>query len=251
MSYYLLKKEQGQRVSKVSSTNDFIKDIKIPVGSWIVADEQTNGKGRGGNVWQTLGDENIIFSGKLQIPTSEISLPLFSIFSSAALLKSLLSLYPDLENELSIKWPNDLYRGEKKIAGILIESEIQAGICTIIIGMGMNVYGKTIPNDLKSKVTYLFDLSPLEGTTERITNLFIENLNSYIIKLIDPSQILNELIWIESHSYLKDKVIETEWDSKIVRGKVLGIDEYGFLIILTDKGEKIEIMDTSPSFRII
>jgi|JI8StandDraft_1071087.scaffolds.fasta_scaffold00184_24 BirA family biotin operon repressor/biotin-[acetyl-CoA-carboxylase] ligase len=251
MKYHLLKSELGHRLETVTSTNEWIKNPEIPAGSWVLADQQTSGKGRGKNIWQTLGDDFIIFSGKIQIPASEISLPLFSIFTAAAVLRTLFSYYPNLESELSIKWPNDIYREEKKIGGILIESEIQAGVCTVIIGLGINLYGKDVPADLQSRVCFLLDATPLEGTAERITHSILEAINSYIIKLIDPSQILNELIWIEAHSLLKNKVIETEWDGKIVRGKVLGIDENGFLIILTEKGEKFELMDTSPSFRVI
>ncbi len=251
MTYHLLKMEMGHHLESVQSTNEWIKDQKILPGSWVVADEQTQGKGRGKNVWQTLGEEYLIFSAKIQIPASEISLPLVSIFCASALLRTFINFYPNLEPELSIKWPNDLYRGEKKIAGILIESEIISGRCTIVIGIGINVFGKIIPETLKQKVGFLLDELPMEGNIERLTQNLIENLNSYFIKLIDPSQILNELIWIEEHSMLKNKAIETEWEGKIVRGKVLGIDENGFLLILTEKGEKIELMDTSPNFRVI
>lgn len=251
MSYHLLKAEMGHQLPSVTSTNEWIKNKSIPAGSWVIAQDQTNGKGRGSHSWITLGEDHIIFSGKIQIPISEISLPLFSIFTAAAMLRSILAMFPEMEAELSIKWPNDIYRNDKKIAGILIESEIQSGICTIIIGLGMNVYGKEIPPELEKKVCYLLDEIPLEGTVERLTYSFIEQLNQYIIKLIDPSQIFNELIWIERHSFLKDQAIETEVDSKIIRGKVLGIDEYGFLIIMTDTGEKVELMDSSPNFRVI
>lgn len=251
MQYHLLNLEMGHHLEEIHSTNEWIKDSKIAPGSWVVAENQTAGKGRGKNVWQVLGEEYLIFSGKIQIPTSEISLPLFSIFSAAAILRTLLIYFPNLDNELSIKWPNDIFRGEKKIAGILIESEIQSGICTIIIGIGINLFGQNVPVDLKDRVTFLLDDRPLEGMVERVTQTLIENLNSYLIKLIDPSQILNELIWVEAHSFLQNKAIETESDGKIVRGKVLGIDENGFLIILTEKGEKIDLMDTSPIFRVI
>ncbi|WP_411824413.1 biotin--[acetyl-CoA-carboxylase] ligase [Leptospira sp. 'Mane'] len=251
MSYHFLKPELGHHLASVGSTNEWIKDSQLVPGSWVVADEQTKGKGRGGNEWISLGDERVIFSGKIQLPAYDISLPLFSLFVSAALLKSILIFFPGLEGEISIKWPNDIYRGEKKIAGILIESEFHNGIYTVIIGMGLNVYGDGVPQDLKTKACYLLDEKPLEGLTERLTFQFIQEINSYLIHLMDQGQILQELIWIEKHSFLKDKAIETEWDSKMIRGKVLGFDEYGFLILLTEKGEKIELMDTSPSFRVI
>ncbi len=251
MSYQLLKKESGHHLPTVESTNEWIKDLSVPPGSWVVAEEQTKGKGRGGNSWLSLGDDKIIFSGKIRFPAADISLPLFSIFVSGALLRSILSLFPEREKDTTIKWPNDIYRGKKKVAGILIESEFTNGIYTIVIGMGLNVYGKEIPDSLKNKTCFLLDESPMEGVLERLTFKFIEEINSYVIHLLDPGQILKEMIWIEEHSFLKDKAIETEWDSKIVRGKVLGIDEFGFLILMTEKGEKIELMDTSPSFRVI
>ncbi|GBF51506.1 biotin--[acetyl-CoA-carboxylase] ligase [Leptospira ryugenii] len=251
MSYHFLKWEKGQRLSSVSSTNEWIKNPEVPVGSWVIADEQTQGKGRGQHTWQTLGDEFLIFSGKIQFPQTDIQLQLVSIFVAAGLLKALQKNFPKVSTDLSIKWPNDIYREDKKVAGILIESEIQSGICTLVIGIGVNVFGQNVPNEWKTKAAFVSDNLPMEGELETLTKDLIEQLNHYFIKMIDPSTILQELIWVENHSYLKDKAIETLWDSKIVRGKVLGIDEFGFLIIMTEKGEKIELMDTSPEFRVI
>lgn len=90
-----------------------------------------------------------------------------------------------------------------------------------------------------------------EGVLERFVNQLVVDLNQSVISLLDQGQVLKDLVWIEDHSLLKHKVIETEWQSRMVRGRVLGIDELGFLLIMTETGEKIELMDTSPKFRII
>lgn len=86
---------------------------------------------------------------------------------------------------------------------------------------------------------------------ERFANQLVIEINQAIITLLDPGQVLKDLVWIEEHSLLKNKVIETEWEERMVRGRVLGIDELGFLLIMTETGQKIELMDTSPKFRII
>ncbi|PJZ84439.1 biotin--[acetyl-CoA-carboxylase] ligase [Leptospira harrisiae] len=251
MEYRLLKSELGHRLSTVASTNEWIRDVKIPFGSWVIADEQTAGKGRGQNVWQTLGEDPLIFSGKIRLSAAEISLPLLSLFVSSAVLKTIYQFFPEREQDTTVKWPNDIYRSDKKVAGILVQSEFTNGIFDVVIGIGLNFFGKNIPETLKDKAAFLCDQPLEEGVLERFVNQLIVDINQAVISLLDQGQILKDLVWIEDHSLLKHKVIETEWQSRMVRGRVLGIDELGFLLIMTETGEKIELMDTSPKFRII
>lgn len=251
MQYRLLKPELGHRLTSVNSTNEWIKNAEIPFGSWVIADEQTNGKGRGQNLWQSLGEEPLIFSGKIKLSAAEISLPLLSIFISSALLKTIFRFFPEREEDTTIKWPNDIYKGEKKVAGILVQSEYINGIFDIVIGIGLNFFGQHVPEPLKDKAIFLCETPLLEGDLERFANHLIGEINQAVITLLDPSQVLKDLVWIEDHSLLKNKIIETEWDERIIRGRVLGIDELGFLLIMTETGQKIELMDTSPNFRMI
>ncbi|XDD42609.1 biotin--[acetyl-CoA-carboxylase] ligase [Leptospira sp. WS60.C2] len=251
MQYRLLKPELGHRLTSVNSTNEWIKNAEIPFGSWVIADEQTNGKGRGQNLWQSLGEEPLIFSGKIKLSAAEISLPLLSIFISSALLKTIYRFFPEREEDTTIKWPNDIYKGEKKVAGILVQSEYINGIFDIVIGIGLNFFGQHVPEPLKDKAIFLCETPLLEGDLERFANHLIGEINQAVITLLDPSQVLKDLVWIEDHSLLKNKIIETEWDERIIRGRVLGIDELGFLLIMTETGQKIELMDTSPNFRMI
>ncbi|TGL51659.1 biotin--[acetyl-CoA-carboxylase] ligase [Leptospira kemamanensis] len=251
MQYRLLKPELGHRLPSVSSTNEWIRDPEIPFGSWVIADEQTAGKGRGQNVWQSLGEDPLIFSGKIRLSAAEISLPLVSIFISSALLKTIYRFFPERLEDTTIKWPNDIYKKDKKVAGILVQSEFTNGVYDIVIGIGLNFFGKQIPEHLNEKATYLCENPLGEGDLERFANQLVLEINQAVITLLDQSQVLKDLVWIEEHSLLKNKVIETEWEERMVRGRVLGIDELGFLLIMTETGQKIELMDTSPKFRII
>ncbi|TGM02229.1 biotin--[acetyl-CoA-carboxylase] ligase [Leptospira jelokensis] len=251
MQYRLLKPELGHRLPTVNSTNDWIRNPEIPFGSWVIAEEQTAGKGRGSNVWQSLGEDPLIFSGKIRLSAAEISLPLVSIFISSALLKTIFLFFPERVNDTTIKWPNDIYKNEKKVAGILVQSEFINGVYDVVIGIGLNFFGKQIPDPLQDKASFLCDTFLSEGELERFANQLVVEINQAIITLLDPGQVLKDLVWIEEHSLLKNKVIETEWEERMVRGRVLGIDELGFLLIMTETGQKIELMDTSPKFRII
>ncbi|MGV3664909.1 MAG: biotin--[acetyl-CoA-carboxylase] ligase [Leptospira bouyouniensis] len=251
MQYRLLKPELGHRLPSVNSTNEWIRNPEIPFGSWVIAEEQTEGKGRGNNIWQSLGEEPLIFSGKLRLSAAEISLPLLSIFVSSALLKTIFAFFPDREEDTTIKWPNDIYKHEKKVAGILVQSEFTNGVYDVVIGIGLNFFGNLIPEPLIDKATYLCESKMGEGELERFVNHLVIEINQAVINLLDPSQVMKDLVWIEAHSLLKNKVIEAEWEERIVRGRVLGIDELGFLLIMTETGQKIELMDTSPKFRMI
>ena len=108
MSLRLIDPEKGTILEEVDSTNDWLKDPNKEPGSWVRSRYQYAGRGRRGKVWIALGDDNIIFSGKLQISLTMISLPLLSLMTAASLLKAIFSLFPEKSSELTIKWPNDI-----------------------------------------------------------------------------------------------------------------------------------------------
>lgn len=251
MSIRLLDPRQGTILEEVDSTNLWIKDESHLPGSWVRANYQTQGRGRKGKVWTALGDEKIIFSGKLQFSLTTISLPLISLFAGASLLKAIFHYFPNLESQVKLKWPNDLYLNHLKIAGFLIESQIIGNEFQMIVGLGLNIYGTEIPKDLQNTAGFLLNEYPLEGTTERILLSFIDQLNNSIISIMDPNNVLNEMVWIEKHSYLLHKIIESNVNGNMIRGKVIGYDENGFLLILDEKGLKNTLMDTGSHFSII
>ncbi|NCS92855.1 MAG: biotin--[acetyl-CoA-carboxylase] ligase [Leptospira sp.] len=251
MSLKLIDPQKGTILEEVDSTNNWLKDPEKEVGSWVRSRYQYNGRGRKGKVWIALGDEKIIFSCKLRFGLTTIPLPLLSLMSGASLLKAIFSLFPEKESEISLKWPNDIYRGSKKIAGFLIEGEVQDDLFEVIIGFGLNIYGQEIPSELIQIADFLFDEDPIEGTSERIILKFIEFLNESIISLMDPSRILKELQWLERNSLLLHKIIETNLENKMIRGRVLGYDENGFLLVLDQNGFKHSLMDTGSHFEII
>lgn len=115
--------------------------------SVVSAFRQTSGRGQRGNKWVSAPGENLTFSIVLKHPVEAYDQ--FTICELASLCAvDLLSGY-GLEG--TIKWPNDIYSGGKKIGGILIENSIQGDtISHSIIGVGLNVnqceFDPSIPN---------------------------------------------------------------------------------------------------------
>lgn len=129
------------RLQQTESTNRYLKDLssRQEVEEWttVVAEYQTAGRGQRGNVWEAEAHKNLLFSILLRPHFLEAGRQfLLSQAVSLAIYRSLEPLVP----RLSIKWPNDIYADNRKIAGILMEHELTGStICHSIVGIGLNV----------------------------------------------------------------------------------------------------------------
>lgn len=141
-------------VKQTNSTNDLLKSLlseeKLSEGFLVYTDFQSTGKGQAGNRWESEKGKNLLFS-LLLYPTHiriEEHFILPQIISLA--IKKVLDSYT---NDVTIKWPNDIYWKDKKIGGILIENSIQGrSLKSSIIGIGLNLnqkeFSKNIPNPI-------------------------------------------------------------------------------------------------------
>ena len=136
------------KLDATDSTNDHLRQmlltnkLTIPTVVWSLF--QNKGKGQHGQVWTSQAGENLMFS--LYIPNLTRSADqLFSVHKivSVCLADWLLSLrIPNI----SVKWPNDILSGDKKLAGILVESSVQKSKArAIVIGVGINVNQNQFP----------------------------------------------------------------------------------------------------------
>lgn len=130
------------------STNDDVRDEKYREGDVVWADFQTAGRGQRGHVWHSQRGENLTFSVVLE-PLFVAIAEQFSVSEVVAL--SLVDMLAEYGIEAKIKWTNDIYVGEKKLVGILIEHSLAATtLRRTIVGVGINVnqreFDSSIPN---------------------------------------------------------------------------------------------------------
>ncbi|MEZ4873486.1 MAG: hypothetical protein R2827_14850 [Bdellovibrionales bacterium] len=158
----------------IGSTNDHAKSISLSADFYdqpkiILANEQTHGRGRGSHHWVSAPVNSALFSSwifDLHKPPQPITSPLIGLATYEALKKT----WPDIR--FSIKAPNDIYVGSKKLSGLLIETIQKGTHHRLIVGLGMNV------------------LENPEGVNEA-THL-LEHMNSFL--LVDQwESFLNEL----------------------------------------------------------
>lgn len=128
-------------IEKTASTNTFLLELpeEERVGKVVWAHEQSAGKGMGTNVWESEPGKNLTFSMGLELSFLQAANQfLLSQAVPLGLLDVLDGVLP--RTLLSVKWPNDLYFGDRKLCGILINSTIRGMDMGIsVIGIGLNV----------------------------------------------------------------------------------------------------------------
>ncbi|HEX2160516.1 MAG TPA: biotin--[acetyl-CoA-carboxylase] ligase [Thermoleophilaceae bacterium] len=137
-----------------NSTNDRARELVeagAPHGTVVTAEEQTAGRGRQGRVWTAPAGKGLLYSAILR-PLDERHL-LLPLSVPLAVCEAAESLRPDIECQ--VKWPNDVWLEERKLAGILIEAKPQDGWAVIGVGLNLTVAADEFPADLKWPATSL------------------------------------------------------------------------------------------------
>jgi BirA family transcriptional regulator, biotin operon repressor / biotin---[acetyl-CoA-carboxylase] ligase len=104
---------------------------------WIVAREQTQGRGRRGNTWVSPRG-NLYATLLLHDPAPPPHAPELSFVAALAVLDATADRAPMVAQRLALKWPNDVLCGRKKLAGILLEGRMLGEKITVAIGIGVN-----------------------------------------------------------------------------------------------------------------
>lgn len=151
------------RLEEIGSTNNYLKQLlkegELAEGSIVIADYQSQGRGQMGNGWSSEKGQNLLFS-LLIYPDKVQANEQFIISRVASLaVKNTLDRFTD---DIRVKWPNDIYWKDRKIAGMLIENDIMGKhIQNSIIGIGLNINQEQFANELPNPVS----LKQITGST--------------------------------------------------------------------------------------
>lgn len=181
------KKEEAPRIRRVRetvSTNSLLREWmgeeKVPEGSVVVADFQTAGRGQIGNVWESEAGKNLTFSVALY-PTCVAANRQFVISQIAALgVKETLDAYT---GGVTVKWPNDIYWGDRKICGMLIENDLAGhDLRSSIIGIGINLNQEVFRGDAPNPIS-LIQIIQREVDREEVLDRFLSIFYGYYLSL--------------------------------------------------------------------
>lgn len=143
------------RLDEVDSTNSWLKlyGNDLPHGSVVAGRSQTAGRGQRGNSWEAAPGMNITASVLLHPsavkPSQQFAISEVIAIATAQTLRPLVAPFVP-----EIKWPNDIYIGNRKIAGILIENSLgQGSIDRSICGIGININQREFTSDAPNPVS--------------------------------------------------------------------------------------------------
>lgn len=214
----------------VGSTNDYAKDLakKGAVSGTVVrAYEQTAGRGRQGNRWESL-QGNLFMSMILHPKIDKRHIGQLSFVSAVALANVFEKILPPQTRlHLKLKWPNDILIHEKKAAGILIETE--NGAPWVVVGFGVNV--EFAPENAVS----LHDIGVKSCDSKRFLDLLIVEMEALVEKWEKNGFGEIRKAWLD-RAYKLDETITARLLKEDLTGVFEGIDRDGGLQLrMTDK----------------
>jgi BirA family transcriptional regulator, biotin operon repressor / biotin---[acetyl-CoA-carboxylase] ligase len=236
--------------SSLSSTNNSAKELYTKGaahGTVIMAEEQTAGRGRMERKWFSPPCKNILISLLLKPdmkPENVYDLTLALAVSGIEAIKDSCNLFA------MIKWPNDIYLNNKKLAGILTEFSIRGERpAYVILGMGMNV--NWCPDEESGLLFASTSLINETGVPVSRNRLVAEILKRFECLYND---ILNErmeefIIRCNGLSFLTGKMVSVDTGDEIISGKAVGIDKDGGLFIETGSEKTIKILNGDVSVK--
>lgn len=218
------------------STNNYaaaiLQEERIGEGTVISTGFQTGGKGQAGNKWESEKDKNLLFSIILY---PENITPADQFLISRAVSLGIAGFLRHYLSGISIKWPNDIYVGDGKIAGILIENAIAGSrLVHSIAGIGMNVNQTIFISDAPNPVSMKL-ITGLEYDTSLLLSELLASIGKYYQMLFAGGR---DVIEDDYHSILYRK---GEWHHYIAgtrkfMGMITGTERSGCLSVKDDMG---------------
>jgi BirA family biotin operon repressor/biotin-[acetyl-CoA-carboxylase] ligase len=219
-----------------STNDDALNAAKASAahGSTFLAEQQTAGRGRRGRRWSSPRGENLTFSVLLRPRIRPEQAGAFALAVGLAAREVVARRVP---TPIGIKWPNDLCAGSRKIAGVLVESQIQSGsVAALVVGIGLNVHMQRMPGDIADSATSLALLGATDLDRERLLcellELLEQRLETYVALGLLP--LLPEL---RAHDVLYGQRVRVEQ----ALGTARGIDESGALLLETEGGQLLRV----------
>ena len=235
----------------LTSTNEHARELAEdgwPEGTVVLSEEQTAGKGRAGRSWHSPGGLGLHVSIILKPALPPERIPLVTLMAAVATARAL----RDGGWDATIKWPNDIVLGGRKIGGILADARLRPGApADVVLGLGLNV------NHLESD--FPPELLPRAGSIRLQTGIEADRtaiLASVLVRIEEAYKALREggahgdAGLIEAFSALcpmsRGRAVRIDGDGEPFTGETAGIAASGALRVMTAAGvREIHVGDVS------
>jgi BirA family transcriptional regulator, biotin operon repressor / biotin---[acetyl-CoA-carboxylase] ligase len=225
---------------KIGSTNTAAMAAAadgIAEGSVFLAEEQTAGRGRGANSWESARSAGIYCSVVLRPPLPPSDVLVISLAAGLAVRAAIEQVNPSVTPDL--KWPNDLLIAGKKVCGILTEMNSEATrVRHVVVGIGINVNHTKFSKEIEAEAISLRMATGSEWSRVELAAALLKSLDREYRLLIEEMDARQSILrrFAEQSSWVRGKQVRIEEDASGLAGTTEGLDERGFLQLRTAKG---------------
>lgn len=204
-------------------------------GSIIIAETQTQGKGRKGRGWASPGG-GLWFSVILRPRSNPKKALVIGLAAGYALVKI---LNEGFGIDARVSWPNDVMINGKKVAGILPDASIQGNLIEyLILGLGINVNFRSsdLPEEIRDKATTILEQLGEFVDCTRLLTMFLNSFIEVYDLVLESDPILTGMIK-DKVDTMGQRVLITK-DNIQIQGKAVNLDEFGGLVVEFENGER-------------
>jgi BirA family biotin operon repressor/biotin-[acetyl-CoA-carboxylase] ligase len=233
---------------KIGSTNTAAMQAAAegaPEGSVFLAEEQTAGRGRGANSWQSARSSGIYCSVILRpaLPPSDVLV----LALAAGLAVRAAIAHVDARVIADLKWPNDVLIDGKKVCGILAEMNAEATrVRYMIVGIGVNVNQQSFPKELEAEATSLRLVTGSRWSRVELAAALLKSLDREYRQFVEKLEARQSILrrFSEQSSWVRGKPVRVEENGVKLEGVTEGLDSRGFLQMRTQQGLRTVLSGT-------
>lgn len=234
-----------EHIEETTSTNDCALDPRYRHGDIIWAERQTRGRGQRGHSWSSVEGRNLTFSLVVEphfLPVGE------QFLLSEAVALSLTDTFHAFGIDTRIKWTNDIYAGDRKLVGILIEHHYSAArLGRTIVGIGINVNQEEFDPSLPNPVS-MIQLTGKTTPREEVLDTFRAAFEKRYLQLEsgDTAALQDDY---RRKMYRLDEMHTFELpDGERIRAEIRGVRASGELILSHEDGSQHEYLFREINF---
>ncbi len=223
---------------EIASTNSHARQLAdngAAEGEVVIAESQSQGRGRLGRRWQSPPFVNLYFSVILRPKLAPVDAPQITLMAAVALAETVDSF---IGATAGIKWPNDILVGGKKLAGILTEASCDSErLHYVILGIGVNLNYAVglMPKEIRERATSIAHLTGKPLNRESFFRRLIQDLDRCYGELERSGFAALARRWL-AHFSLRDRRVRVELLGQAITGWARGIDRDGALLIEDENG---------------
>lgn len=248
-----IKGEFGRTVEyhqTIDSTNIRAKRLAeegAHAGTLVVSDCQNAGRGRRGRIWVSPPGKNVFMSLILRPDILPVSASMLTLVAALAVhegIKNITGL------ETTIKWPNDIVSGGKKVCGILTEMSAELeGVHYVVVGIGINVNMEEVPEDVSEMAVSLLMETGKRVRRSQLISAIMEAFEQYYKEFITQGDLSGLIDVYNKHMANAGREVRILDTAGEYTGRALGINEKGELLVEMQGGEVRHVISGEVSVR--